>query len=122
MGVAHTLVTSGLAGAAAAIRAGARVTGLAVRRVPSLVAAGTRATVTSGNRAARAETVFRDELLTLLDDAAEIAWRQARRARFELGNRTGAAAARRPAPHPGQHADEGPAENGGPPRRHRVKA
>ena len=97
------------------------MTGLAVDRVPSLVATGARATMTSGSGAARADAVFRDELLMLLDDAAEIAWREARRARFELGDRSRAAGVRGHALRPGQHAGGDSAQNGGPPRRHRVK-
>ncbi len=120
MGALHTLVTSGLVGAACSARAGLGVAELALRRAPSLVALGARATVATGTRAARAQVVFRDDLLTLFDDAAEIAWREARRARIELAERTtrpeGAAAGRargRPTP---------AAPNAAPHRRHRVKA
>ncbi|HUE26414.1 MAG TPA: hypothetical protein VMP89_06540 [Solirubrobacteraceae bacterium] len=105
MGALHTLVTSALVGAAGSVRASVEVAGLAVRRTPSLVACGARSTVAGDADAARASAVFRDELLTLLDDVAEIASREARRARLELGERTATAVTA-----------------GAPRRRHRVKA
>jgi uncharacterized protein YjiS (DUF1127 family) len=77
---------------------------LTLRRAPTLVVLSARATVGRGTRAAMAEAVFRDELLRLFDDVGEVAWRQARRARLELGAMT--------AP----NGDRAPA------RRHRVKA
>ena len=101
VGVARTLVTSTLVGAAGSARAGIGAAGLTVRRTPSLVALGARATLARGSQGARADAVFRDELLMLLDDVAELAWRQARRARLEIGERT--------------------SPNGTPQRRHRVK-
>jgi len=102
VGVARTLFTSALVGAGGSTRAGVGVARLALRRTPSLVALSARA-VAPGPAGARAEAEFRDELLTLLDEVAEVAWRQARRARLELGDRT--------------------SPNGGVPRRrHRVKA
>jgi hypothetical protein len=69
--------------------------------------------------ASRAQTEFRDELLTLFDDVAEIGWHQARRARQELGVRTS------PPEPPTAVAANGSADaasNGAPRRRHRVKA
>ena len=102
MGVVRTLFTSALVGAGGSTRAGVGVARLTLRRTPSLVALSARA-VARGSAGARAEAEFRDELLTLLDEVAEVAWRQARRARLELGDRT--------------------SPNGGVPRRrHRVKA
>ena len=95
MGVVRLLVTSGLAGAAGSVRAGVEVAELGFRRVPSLFALGARATLSSGAGALTAEAVFRDELLTLLDDAGEVAWRHARRARLEVSELTGPAGARR---------------------------
>ena len=117
MGVVRTLVTSVIVGAAGSARAGAGAAELTLRRAPSLLAVSTRAALASGTDAARAQAVFRDELLTLFDDVAELAWRQARRARLELGERTG------PSPEAalatGQRA---PATVNGVPRRHvRVK-
>ena len=119
MGVVRTLVTSAVVGAAGSARAGVGVAELALRRAPSLLALSARATVAPGAGAARAEAVFRDELLTLLDEIGEVAWRQARRARLELGDRisrTGAAA-----PERGEH-EVSASGNGTPRRRHRVKA
>jgi hypothetical protein len=113
------LVSTAVAGAAASARAGAEMADLAVRRTPSLVALGTRATVRTGHDAAWAQVAFRDELLTLLDDAAEIAWRQARRARSQLGARTSSpwgGIRVTPAEH------RASAHSGDPRRRHRVKA
>jgi hypothetical protein len=106
VGVVRTVVTSALVGVESSTRAGVGFAELTLRRAPSLIALGVRATVISSAGATRADAVFRDELLTLLDDVAELAWRHARRARLELGERTAAAAAR----------------NGVPSRRHRVKA
>jgi hypothetical protein len=116
VGVLNMLVTSTTVGTVASLRTGAGLAGLAVRRTPVLVALGARATVGTGAGAARAQAEFRDEMLGLLDDAAEIAWLQARRARDQLGLRTSP-------PQPGHAATaQGAAHNGNPPRRHRVKA
>lgn len=118
MGVVRTLVSTAIVGAAGSARAGAGAAGLALRRGPSLLALSARATMPSGKDAARAEAVFRDELLTLLDEVAEVAWRQARRARLELAARTSPTRAAAPASGPGA-----PASANGAPRRHaRVKA
>jgi hypothetical protein len=102
VGVARTLVTSTLVGAAGSARAGIGAAELTVRRTPSLLALSARATLARGSGGVRADAVFRDELLMLLDDVAELTWRQARRARLEIGERT--------------------SPNGAPHRRHRVKA
>lgn len=110
MGVARTLVTSTLVGAAGSARAGIGVAELTLRRTPSLVALSARATIARGRDAATAEAVFRDELLTLLDDVAEVAWRQTRRSRLELAERTGPA-----------EAEVASSSNGARPRHHRVK-
>jgi hypothetical protein len=75
---------------------------LTLSRTPSLLALGARA-LAPGSAGGRADAEFRDELLTLLDDVAEVASRQARRARLELGDRTSP-------------------NDGAPRRRHRVKA
>lgn len=88
MGVVRTLVTSAVVGAAGSARAGVGMAELALRRSPSLLVLSARATLVPGARGARAEAVFRDQLVTLLDDLGELAWRQARRARLELGERT----------------------------------
>ena len=102
MGVVRTLFTSALVGAGGSARAGVGVARLTLHRTPSLLALSARA-LAPGSAGARADAEFRDELLTLLDDVAEVAWRQARRARLELGDRT--------------------SPNGGVPRRrYRVKA
>jgi hypothetical protein len=107
------LVTSAAVGATGSARAGAELTELTLRRTPSLLIVGARATLGTGPRAAQAQAVFRDELLGVLDEAAEIAWRQARRARDQLGLRT--------APRDEVLPDAARA-NGTAPRRHRVKA
>ena len=117
--VARTLGTSALVGAAASVRAGVGAAELALRRGPSLVALGVRATVPTGAGAARADAGFRDELLMLLDEVGELTWRQVRRARLELDERTGPADG--PAPTGAHHARLA-ASNGAAHRRHRVKA
>lgn len=106
------LITSAIIGAEVSVRAGAELAELGVRRTPPLAGLGARATVGAGAEAAWAHAAFRDELLALYDDAAEIAWRQLRRARDELGVRTG----------PPPDGTESPARNGSVERRHRVKA
>lgn len=84
----RTLVTSAVVGAAGSARAGVGMAELTVRRSPSLLLLSARATLIRGPGGARAEAVFRDQLVTLLDDLGELAWRQARRARLELSERT----------------------------------
>jgi hypothetical protein len=104
MGIVRMLVSSAIVSAEGSLRAGAGLAELAVRRTPPLVVLGTRATVLAGVDGGWAQAAFRDELLTLYDDAADVAWRQLRRARDELGVRTS------------------PALNGAVARLHRVKA
>ena len=116
VGVVRMLVTSALVGAEGSARAGAGVAELTIRRTPSLVALGARGMIGNGGGTARAQAAFRDELLTLLDDVAELAWHEARRARDELGARTSPREGRA-AHHPATAAGD----NGGR-RRHRVKA
>jgi hypothetical protein len=102
VGVVRTLFNSALAGAGGSARAGVGVARLTLGRTPSLLALSARA-LAPGSAGAKADAEFRDGLLTLLDEVAEVASRQARRARLELGDRT--------------------SPNGGVPRRrHRVKA
>jgi hypothetical protein len=117
----RTLVTSAVLGTAGSARTGVGVAELVLRRGPALAVLGARATIGIGtDAAAAADASFRDDLLMLFDDAGEIAWRQARRVRLELGARTsppeGRRATDKSAPRP---ADAG---RDAPPRRHRVKA
>jgi hypothetical protein len=104
MGVVRMLVASAIISAEGSLRASAGLAELAVRRAPPLVALVARATVPIGVDGGWAQAAFRDELLTLYDDAGEVAWRELRRARDELGVRTS------------------PALNGPVQRVHRVKA
>jgi len=110
------LVTSAVVGAGGSVRAGAGMAELAVRRTPSLLLVGARATLAGGTQGATAQAEFRDGLLMLLDDAAAITSFQARRARVQLGLRTS------PPPHPSATAPQSTEANGDPRRRHRVKA
>jgi hypothetical protein len=115
VGVARTLVTSGLVWAAGSARAGAETAELAVRRMPALVGLGARATLGTEASAARANAAFRDELLMLFDDVSGVAWREARWARAELGARTSPRAT-------DARAEATPARaNGAARRRYRVK-
>jgi hypothetical protein len=114
VGVVRTLFASALVGAAGSARAGVGVARLTLTRTPSLLTLSARA-VAPGSGGARADAEFRDELLTLLDDVAEVAWRQARRARLELGDRTS------PSDRTGPGDRTGPTNGGVPVRRHRVK-
>jgi hypothetical protein len=112
------LVTSARVGGESWARAVVGTTELVGRRGPALLTLGTRATIGIGETASKAQSEFRDELLTLFDDAAEIGWRQARRAREELGVRT---TPREPRAALATNGRQAAVSNGAPPRRHRVK-
>jgi hypothetical protein len=101
------------------VRTGVGVAEAAARRLPPLLALGARATVGTGADAARSQSAFRDELLLLFDDVTEVAWRQARHARDELGARTSGTDFARA---PGARAAAGISSQNGGARRHRVKA
>ncbi len=73
--VPRTLATGALVGSATAVRVGAKCLVTIAGRTPPLLAVALRA---SGG-APRAQATFRDELLELARDAAELSWRELRR-------------------------------------------
>ena len=95
------VVTSSALSAATAARVGAGCVALAIRRAPRL--AGLAALASAGPaRDDTAGMTFRDELIGLLRDSAEVSWREWRRGVDELDRLTR------------------PAAEGAPRRRHRV--
>ena len=77
------LATSSAVGAVTALRIGAGNAGLMTRRAPTLIRLAATASV-GGEGAERAQAVFRDELIGLYRSAAELSWRELRRAMDEL--------------------------------------
>jgi hypothetical protein len=100
--VPRMLASSSLVSATTSVRVGARSAELLARRTPGLIRLAAAATA-GGDGAGRAQAVFRDELIGLYRDAAELSWREVRRAMDDLDRLT----------HGG---DRGPSQ-----RRHRVK-
>jgi hypothetical protein len=78
------LATGSLVSAAIAVRAGSRCAFTVATRTPSLVALGVRA----AGGSAPAQWAFRDELLGLVRDTAELSWRELRRGIDDLDART----------------------------------
>ncbi|HSZ05105.1 MAG TPA: hypothetical protein VK778_07880 [Solirubrobacteraceae bacterium] len=88
--------------AATAFRVGASCAGLLVTRTPSLARLALSGSVGRGD-AGRAQAAFRDELVALARDSAEVSWREVRRGVDDLdsftrpsGERARHAASRRP--------------------------
>ena len=75
--VTRMLATGSLVSSATAVRLSVGCLGLIVRRTPPLVRNGVRATVGAGNGRAQAE--FRDDLIALARESAEVSWRELRR-------------------------------------------
>jgi hypothetical protein len=73
--VPRTLVAGAIVGSATAVRAGSKCLLTVAARTPPLVVVALRA---SGG-AATAQATFRDELLELARDTAELSWRELRR-------------------------------------------
>jgi hypothetical protein len=72
------LATGSVVTASTAIRAATSAVGLAAQRTPALVRLGLRGSAGLGDTAkARAE--FRDELVALARESAELSWREMRR-------------------------------------------
>ncbi len=98
------LATGSLVGSATALRVGVGCLELLADRTPPLVRLAVRASV-GADASGRAGATFRDDLLALASDAAEVSWHELRRGVDELDALT------RPRGEPGP-----------PPRRpHRVK-
>ena len=85
--VPRLLATGSLVGAATAARVTAGGAALVARRSPGLLRLAATASA-GGGQAARAQSTFRDELLGLLNDAAEQSWREFRRGVDELDRMT----------------------------------
>ena len=88
------LATGSLVGAATAVRAGTRCAFLVATRTPPLLVTGVRATAGAGP----AQWAFRDELLGLARDTADVSWRELRRGldAFDLRTRPATAGPARP--------------------------
>jgi hypothetical protein len=98
------LATGSLVSSATAFRVGMSSAELLMKRAPSLVRLAVTASL-GGHKTGRAQAAFRDDLLALARDSAELSWRELRRGVDDLDAFT------RP--------DEEPA--GRPSRPHRVK-
>ena len=71
------LAAGSLVSSATAVRVGVGCVGLLARRTPPLVLNAVRASVGGANGRAQAE--FRDDLIALARDSAEVSWRELRR-------------------------------------------
>jgi hypothetical protein len=81
------LTTGSLVSSATAFRIGASGLELAVKRTPRLVRLGVTASL--GGRGTRtAQAAFRDDLIALARDSAELSWREVRRGIDELDSFT----------------------------------
>ena len=75
--VPRMLATGSVVGSVTVVRVSVGCVGLVVRRTPRLVLHGVRASVGTG--AGRAQTEFRDDLIALARDSAEVSWHALRR-------------------------------------------
>jgi len=89
------LATGSLVGAATAARVGSRCAVTVARRTPPLIPVAVRASTRDGSFE---QSVFRDELIALARETAEVSWRELRRGLEEFDLRTRPAEA--PAPRP----------------------
>jgi hypothetical protein len=76
--VPRVLATGSFVSAATAFRVGTNCLGLVARRVPPLIRLAL-ASSAGGGDAGVAQVAFRDELLALVRDSAEVSWREMRR-------------------------------------------
>lgn len=81
------LATGSLLGATTAARVGVGCLGVAVGRGPSLIRLGTMASLGTAD-ARSAEMGFRDEIIGLVREAAEVSWREWRRGVDDLDQLT----------------------------------
>jgi hypothetical protein len=77
------LATGGVVGATTALRVAAGSVDLLARRAPRLVRLGVTATAPAPG-AAKAQATFRDDLIDLARDSAELVWHQLRRGVHDL--------------------------------------
>ena|SRR5581483_4980669 len=75
--VPRILAAGSMVGAATSLRAGAGFAGLVADRIPRLVRLAVQGT--AGPRAAAGQIAFRDEVLGLARESAELSWRELRR-------------------------------------------
>jgi hypothetical protein len=75
--VPRMLAAGSMVGAATSLRAGAGFAGLLAGRAPRLVRLAVQGT--AGPQAAANQSAFRDELLGLARESAELSWRELRR-------------------------------------------
>jgi hypothetical protein len=85
--VPRLLATSSVVGTATAFRVGTGNASMIARRAPTLFRLAATASV-GGDGAGRAQAIFRDELIGLYRDAAELSWRELRRAMDDLDRMT----------------------------------
>jgi len=78
LAVPRMLATGSLVSSATAVRVGVGCLGLLATRTPPLVRLAVRASV-DGADGRRAQAEFRDDLLALARDSAEVSWRELRR-------------------------------------------
>jgi hypothetical protein len=77
------LTTGSLVSSATAFRIGASCLELVVKRTPDLVRLGVTASL-GGSETRTAQAAFRDDLIALARDSAELSWRELRRGVDEL--------------------------------------
>jgi hypothetical protein len=76
--VPRVLATGSFVSAATAFRVGTNCLGLIAQRLPPLVRLALRTSAGRGD-AGVAQAAFRDELIALVRDSAEVSWREMRR-------------------------------------------
>jgi hypothetical protein len=77
------LTTGSLVSSATAFRVGVSCLELAVKRTPPLLRLGVTASL-GGSETRKAQAAFRDDLIALARDSAELSWREMRRGVDEL--------------------------------------
>jgi hypothetical protein len=81
--VPRVLATGSFVSAATVIRVGTNCLGLIAQRLPPLVRLALASSAATGEPGA-AQAAFRDELIALVRDSAEVSWREMRRAVDDL--------------------------------------
>jgi hypothetical protein len=94
LAVPRLLATGSVVSATTSLRVSASWAALLARRTPSLVRLGLLGT--AGGHAETSRAAFRDELIALARESAEVSWRQMRRGVDDLDALTGGAGRARP--------------------------
>jgi len=87
MAIPKTLATGSVVGASTAVRVSFGWFGVAAQRTPLLVELAVKG-LTGGSGAPTAQFAFRDELLALARESAEVSWRELRRGVDDLDQST----------------------------------